>query len=121
AKFAIQINGAGTTAGIDYDQVNVTTGNVTIDSTTTIDTTGSTFNGASSGAITLINNAGTTPAISGTFSNLPTEGSTLTVNGTGLPGFYTFNTPGGKNTSNDLAVGSPVSVSTTNRPDNIQG
>src|SRR5207249_3474356 len=63
--------------------------------------------------ITLINNAGTSPAISGTFSNLATENSLLTVNATGLPGFYTFNTPGGKNTGNDLALVPPVVVSGT--------
>ncbi|MFM9959810.1 MAG: beta strand repeat-containing protein, partial [Planctomycetaceae bacterium] len=71
--FAPEVNGT-TTAGTDYDQLNVT-GTVTLGGAT-LSTTGTV---TSTGTVILINND-STEAVSGTFNGLA-EGSAVTING----------------------------------------
>lgn len=76
SSFDAEVNGV-TTAGTDYDQLNVA-GTVTIDGAT-LNTSGTVSGTGSGDTVVLINNDGADP-VSGTFAGL-TEGADVTING----------------------------------------
>jgi len=77
SNFNLEVNGV-TTAGTDYDQLNVT-GTVTINSAANLVTSG-TVSGVPNGTTIVIINNDNTEAVSGTFAGLP-DGASVTING----------------------------------------
>jgi fibronectin-binding autotransporter adhesin len=76
STFSVAVNGS--TAGTDYDQLKVT-GTVTLGNAT-LSTSGSIATGPGATQIVLIDNDGSSDAVSGTFNGLA-EGATVTING----------------------------------------
>ncbi|MCX7417987.1 MAG: hypothetical protein NT013_00410, partial [Planctomycetia bacterium] len=89
----------GTTAGTQFDQIQVT-GTVTIDSTATLTTVvaNSFVVGATDTFAVLLNDS--TDAISGTFSGLPNNGSIANFLGSGTPGAIRYDA----GTGNDIVI-----------------